>query len=90
MDNFNRYSHPSGTFDKRVVSFLINGEYRVILKTRVLPPLAVPAQADLKCQAFDKADLDDRSCMINLKGSAVYDPDEENERPSSFLIIPSE
>ena len=83
---------PGDTWDNRVLSFRINGEYKVILRTKALPPTNPPseAHANLKCQGH--WEMDETGCVTTIKGSTVYDPDPNNddERPSSFQIIPAE
>ena len=86
------FSDPPGTWNNRVLSFRINGEYKVILRTEDLPNTFPPsnAQDELKCQGH--WEIDETGCVNSVKGTTIYDPDPNNaeERPSSFQIIPAE
>ena len=71
-------------FDKRVLSFEINGPYIVIIMTTKLGEYK-----NRICQLFKKPSS--TNCWSTLKGESVYDPNPDSSvKPRAFFIVNSE
>lgn len=76
--------------DKKILSFKIEMKddeatyipYTIILATR---PLEINEEKNCQTFIFEKPYI--TNCIPTLKATSIYDPDNENHRPSSFYIL---